>query len=356
MQRLERQLRKDVQVLCPAGGRYIGTPEHDRAREFITRRLQEIGVQPYAGSYEHRYKFDGHVMTNIAGVIYAHQPTGPPVLLGAHYDSVIPAPCADDNAAAVAVTLAAAEALLKYKLERDVIIAIFDAEEPPYYLSEGMGSVRFYEDHLAGRDVEGAIIMDLVGHDVLVPDSYIEGLGWIEEIAKDLPRQNGHDIVFPRLRSMLFMTGAESHAGLPGVVEHTRVPHGLRIVPTLNRYIGDMSDHAVLRKHEVPYLFLSCGRWPYYHSEADTPEKLNYRKMARIAEYLVRLTRGLCSAGLPATGAAPSFDHTVDFEIQHLKRAAGAFFPVMANYLGVKRLTTREDIDSLVRTLLSFGL
>jgi hypothetical protein len=31
-----------------------------------------------------------------------------------------------------------------------------------------------------------------------------------------------------------------------------------------------MSDHGIFRENGVPYLFLSCGRWPHYHRDTDT--------------------------------------------------------------------------------------
>lgn len=53
----------------------------------------------------------------------------------------------------------------------------------------------------------------------------------------------------------------------------------------MNEYVGDLSDHCIFRANGVPYLFLSCGRWRHYHAQTDTPEKLNYRKMARLTRY-----------------------------------------------------------------------
>jgi len=44
------------------------------------------------------------------------------------------------------------------------------------------------------------------------------------------------------------------------VLEAAGVAKGLKLVPTLNRHIGDMSDHGVFRENGVPYFFLSCGR------------------------------------------------------------------------------------------------
>jgi len=130
----------------------------------------------------------------------------------------------------------------------------------------------------------------------------------------------------------------------------------LRILPTLNRYIGDMSDHGVFRMNGIPYLFLSCGRWPYYHMPTDTPEKLNYSKMARITKYLVRLTKSLSNTNLPSVSCSDGEDLTIDFEIRSFKKACGPLFPLVLKYLGIKKISTREDIDSLVSLILSTGL
>jgi len=65
-----------------------------------------------------------------------------PVLLGAHYDTCDSLPGADDNAAAVPVLLEVAAQMADETLERSVILAFFDAEEPPHFLS------------LAGQDAE----------------------------------------------------------------------------------------------------------------------------------------------------------------------------------------------------------
>ena len=64
--------------------------------------------------------------------------------------------------------LSVAEQLKDMDLELEIILAFFDGEDPPNFIGHGMGSIRFYEDHLKG-DIHCAIIMDLIGHDVPVP-------------------------------------------------------------------------------------------------------------------------------------------------------------------------------------------
>jgi hypothetical protein len=317
--------------------------------------MKELELSPYKGeSYELPYTWDGEDFVNLIGVIRGSVPSAKPVLIGAHYDSVIAAPCADDNASAVAIALSAAEILRTNSRERDVIIAIFDAEEPWQFQSPSMGSIRFYEDHLADAGVHAALIMDLMGHDVVVPVEYLDSLGWLGRLGRLFPKVGSEDVALPGVRDLVFVTGAESHPALAQMVESVRVPRRLRLIATLNEYVGDMSDHGVFRVNGVPYLFLSCGRWRHYHAETDTPEKLNYAKMERMMRYLVALTEAVATEELLPHNGDPV--DTAAFEIRHIRKACGLLFPLVLRLLGAKRLQTRSDIDEITARLLSTGL
>lgn len=354
MPRLAQTLKNDVAAIALPEGRVVGSPGHAKARRYLLGRMQELGLEAYQGhSFELPYTWNGEEFVNLAGVIPGASPAAKPILIGAHYDSVIPAPCADDNAAAVAIALAAAEMLSKKKLQRDVVIAIFDAEEPWHFQEPSMGSIRFYHDHLRERVPHAAVIMDLVGHDVLVPAEMLRGFPWLRWPAKLLPRI-GDDLAIPGVRDLLFMTGAESHPDLADVVDSVRVPRRVRLIATLNQYVGDMSDHGVFRAHGVPYLFLSCGRWRHYHAESDTPEKLNYAKMARITRYLAAVAKALAATDLePHEGASVD---TAEFEIRRIRKACGPAFGLVMKWLGMEKLETRADISSLAGKLLGMGL
>ena len=141
----------DTRELALPEGRRVGQPGHTVARKYLAGRLKEIGLEPFSGnSFELPFSGKGQSFCNLAARLPGRSPDLAPVLIGAHYDSVIDAPCADDNATAVAVVLAAAEHFAGIKLERDLIIVLFDSEEPPYFQTPLMGSTRFYEDHCAG--------------------------------------------------------------------------------------------------------------------------------------------------------------------------------------------------------------
>ncbi len=314
----------------------VGTTGHDQARRYLLDRMDAIGLRPFTGdSFALRYQVQGQDFCNLVGVVPGADPSKPPLLIGAHYDSVIPAPCADDNAAAVAIALGAAVQLITTPTARTVVIALFDAEEPPYYHSPSMGSIRFYEDQRAGQAISAAVIMDLVGHDVPVPIS-------------------GASLVIPTLPKLVFVTGAESHPALASIVEAAagRV-EDLPMIAALNDYVGDVSDHHIFRINDVPYLFLSCGRWEHYHMPSDTPDKLNYGKMARILECLVHLVRAMCDREL--TKATPT--DTVGLEIKLIEAAIGPLgLPLLKQAVGLDKFETREDLDQFANALMSAGL
>ncbi len=356
MARLAGKLKRDVAAIALPEGRMIGSAGHEKARRYLLGRMEELGLEPYEGnSLELPYSWDGEEFVNLVGVVPGALPSARPIIIGAHYDSVIPAQSADDNAAAVAIALAGAEMLRKRGLRRDVVIAIFDAEEPRHFLQPSMGSIRFYHDHARERGVHAALIMDMMGHDVVVPAEMLDMVPWLGRLGQLLlPRVGKEDVVIPGIRDLFFMSGAESHPDLASAVDSLRVPRRLRLIAAPNKYVGDVSDHSVFRTNGVPYLFFSCGRWRHYHAETDTPEKLNYAKMARMTHYLVAVAEALA-----ATELAPHADGPVDtaeFEIRRIKRACGVAFPYVLQFLGVERLETREDISKLAMKLLGMGI
>jgi hypothetical protein len=355
---LVSKLRTDTEAICLPNGRKVGSAGHEKASDYLANRLNEIGCVPHAGdSFKLPYEYGGTSFCNIVGVVRGRKPRLAPLLVGAHYDSVIAAPCADDNAAAVAIALAAGEhAVATGALERDLIIAIFDAEEPPYFLGQAMGSVRFWHDQRGDRPIHAAIIMDLVGHDVSIHGSMLGMIPGIGGILAKLPFLADRDISLPFLHPLLFITGTESHPELAEALDETGPLGGLKLVPTLNSYIGDMSDHGVFRQHGVPYFFLSCGHWAHYHQPTDTPDRLNYRKMAGITRQVNALLRSLDGKPLHRPGQQERICDTLEIEIRHLRQSFGPFLPLFLKRAGLTDVTTRKHVDRVVESLLSLGL
>jgi len=315
------RLGEDVSELVVPGGRLVGSAGHTEAREYLLRRLKEVGLEGYPGDgYESQYEMLGASVVNVLARLPGTNPDLAPIMLVAHYDTCGPYPGADDNAAAIAILLEAVEPLRARNLERSIVFAFFDAEEPPFYLTPAMGSIYFYTHQRTGP-IHCTMVLDLCGHDIAVTG----------------------------LEDLLFVTGMESDPELAEVVKACEPTSGLRTIPTLNRYIGDLSDHHVFRVNRRPYLFLSCGRWPHYHQPSDTPEKLNYAKMAAIVAYVDSLAAEASQHEF--VGPFEGYD-TIDTELYFLRQTVGPFLEA----LGFEP-RSREDLDVMVQFMTTqFGL
>ena len=312
-------IESDVNALVTDSGRFTGSQGHTEAKQYLIDRLSTLSVEPYKGEgFEIGYHASGQDYSNVVAIIEGKDPDLAPVLLGAHYDAVEGTPGADDNAAAVAILLDIAGKLEPHTFRRSVIFAFFDAEEPPNFLSTSMGSIRFFEDQRED-DIHCAIIMDLVGHDV--------------------PMQGFEDLVF--------VTGMESHPGLADTIESVLPFDGIRVLPLLNEYVGDLSDHHIFRVNEVPYLFLSCGIWAHYHRDTDTPDKLNYSKAGTISELVASLAEDISSRSL--VSPLDGYD-TSEIEARYINETLAAMLPPGG-------ISGRNQIDQLVRTITDqFGI
>jgi len=340
-------LRADVDNIAIPEGRVVGSRGHTKVKEFLAERLIQIGCLPYSGaSFELSYNAGNKGFTNLIGVIPGTHPELPPILIGAHYDSVIAAPCADDNAAAVAICLSVGESLATYEgFERDVIIALFDAEEPPYFSTSRMGSQTFVKKQMDKRGVHAAIIMDLVGHDISIHPKSMGG------VAAKIPIVGDMDIKVPRFHNLVFMTGCESHEDLQGMFDscHLDDDNDLKVLPVRNEHVGDMSDHGAFRTNSIPYLFLSCGRWAHYHQKTDTPDRLNYEKMADIADLVECLCNSLCEVELKPSKQEAD---TTYLEALYMESVLGpATYRYLAKQIGSTKITTREELDAVATWL-----
>jgi len=168
------------------------------------------------------------------------------VLIGAHYDGQGTGfPSASDNAAGVAVVLEVARELKSKSLPVSIVAIVFDAEE------EGLIGSRYYTDHpLYPLDkAQAAIVLDTMGRTFI-----------------DLPTWT------------MFVLGAENSSELAGLVQKRSGPEMLVVGSDL---IGPRSDFAPFALKHVPYLFFSHATHRDYHGPGDTPDRVNYAKLAQ---------------------------------------------------------------------------
>lgn len=267
-------MRPLVEALCSAecGGRAPGTAGGVRARRLVVDALREAGLDP--GEQPIPRSGGANVLATIPGADLDRW-----VLVAAHYDHLGTLggqvyAGADDNAAAVAILVETARGLAADRPDgRGVIIASFDAEEPPWFLTEGMGSEHFARDPIVPFDrIDMMVCMDLVGH----------ALG-----AEGLPGE---------VRDTVFALGAERSHGTDQLVDSiASVEPGVIVRRVDAQIVPPMSDYAAFWDRERPFLFLTGARSRRYHTPEDRPEHLAWDKMAATARWLERFVRASCA-------------------------------------------------------------
>jgi Zn-dependent M28 family amino/carboxypeptidase len=258
-------MRELVEQLCSdrCAGRRPGTRGSLFARALIRDALRDAGLDP------HEQRVEGcngaNILARIPGDSAGY------VLLGAHFDHLGTDGRhiyrgADDNAAAVAVVVEVARALAAERTGRGVIIAAFDGEEAPYFMTRGMGSRDFL--HTTRDRIDFMVCMDLVGH----------RFGPVE-----VPEEVGASI---------FALGSETSPGTFELVQSLkRRESGVIIRPADAEIVPPLSDYEAYWEARIPFLFLSAGRSRVYHTPEDTPDRLDFRKLAATARWLTHFVR-----------------------------------------------------------------
>jgi Zn-dependent M28 family amino/carboxypeptidase len=252
------------------------------AADFISRRLASFGydlnTQPYPVEE-----------LTVRNIIAERRGTDQPdrvIVIGAHYDTVVGSPGADDNASGVAVLLELARLHAETHFRKTVRFVAFTLEEPPFFRSRHMGS-RIYARFLKERGdrIEAMLCLESVGYYSQEPES-----------------QSFPSLVFwlrwryPTTGNFITIVGNDDSQPLQTLVRDALTTHMNLPVET---YAGpwwipgvDWSDHGSFWNEGYPALMVTDTapfRNPHYHRLTDLPNTLNYRAMSE-------LVRGLAGA------------------------------------------------------------
>ena len=191
-----------------------------------------------------------------------------PLLIGAHYDTVMASPGADDNASALAVLLEVADQLRYTGVTRPVWLAAFCLEE------QGLLGSRAFALHLkqAGQPLYGAIVLECVGY--------------VSHEAGSQGTPPGVPITVPTVGNFLGIIGNEASRDLIAAVERSArsaapaMPTLALAVPGRGEALPDVrrSDHAAFWDEGYPAVMLTDTanfRNPHYHLPSDTLDTLD---------------------------------------------------------------------------------
>jgi Zn-dependent M28 family amino/carboxypeptidase len=280
-------LRKHVQALAQAiGGRNAVRYQNlCKSADYIEEQLSALGYAPARQTYE----ADGQTFTNIEAELGSHK-AGAVVVVGAHYDTAAGLPGANDNASGVAATLELARQFAGKPQARRTRWVFFANEEPPYFQTPAMGSY-VYAGRCRKQNVEIAAMLSLetIGYYSEKPGSQTYPVG----LHPGYPDRGNFLGFVADLRSALLLQRT-----LKAFRQGTSLPAQGAAAPSSIPGVG-WSDHwsfwqfgyrALMVTDTAPY------RYPYYHTAEDTPDKLDYDRMARAITGLAAVIRELSSS------------------------------------------------------------
>lgn len=259
-----------------------------RAADYVEGDLRRAGYAPRSQEYVVGTEGVSNVRTrNVEAVVPADRAGAPVLIVGAHYDSAPGTPGADDNASGVAALLELARRFRGKGGDVELRFVAFSTEEPPFFGTAEMGSAR-YAAALAGekRQAIGMISLEMLGYysEQHRSQFYPPPLGLL------YPSRGDYIGMVANWSSRRFLValkrGFAPPRGTPLVA--AALP---RIIPEIN-----LSDQLYFWKRGWPAVMVTDTaflRNPHYHQKTDTPEKLDYERMADVVDGLEAALRQL---------------------------------------------------------------
>lgn len=277
----ESALRRHVEQLAEKiGERNTRHPlELEKAAQYIESEMKALG---YAGE-RGTFAADGQQVANLIFEVPGASKPKEIVIVGAHYDSVIGTPGANDNGSGVAALLELAREARGKRFGRTVRYVFFVNEEPPFFQGEEMGSV-VYAKHCRKQndDIVAMYSLETIGYYSNKPNSqhYPSGLG-------SAYPDRGNFISFVANES----SSALLRESIATFRNSTKFPSVGAAVPESLPGAG-WSDHWSFWREGYPGIMLTDTapfRYAHYHLATDTPEKIDYDAMTRVVSGISRI-------------------------------------------------------------------
>ena len=254
--------------------------------DYIEKAFQAIGYRVVSQNYV----VHGKTVRNLEAALPGTSPSGEIVVIGAHYDSVAGSPGANDNATGVAALLEIARLLAQEKPARSVRFVAFVNEEPPFFYTLEMGS-RVYARRARerGEKIVAMFSLETIGYyadakgsqhyPILFSPFYPDTANFIAFVGNLASR----DLVQACVASF------RSRAAFPS--EGIAAPGWMGGV--------HWSDHWSFWQEGYPAIMVTdtaLYRYEHYHAKTDTPDKIDYERLARVAAGLAVVTRDLAAS------------------------------------------------------------
>ena len=246
-------------------GRGTGYPGDLKASEFIVNYFKTWDIKGAYGTDNYLQKFSVNVgrkySYNVVGYLEGQDVNykNEVIVIGAHYDHLGKSGSkiyygADDNASGTAglMEIAKAFASIKEGLKRTLVFIAFSGEELGLIGSKYQVQNPFFKLD----DTKYMINLDMIGY----------------------------------LRNKkLYFLGGGMYSFMENLIKEISANYADEITPYITSTPGSGSDHVSYSNKGIPTLFLHTGLHSYYHTTADTPDKINYEGLETTVKVAIEI-------------------------------------------------------------------
>lgn len=270
---LEERLKNHVKKLSyDIGERSIFMYEKlNEAALYITNEFKSYGYKVEFHAYQLYGKKTENIIAEKRGDIKPDEI----IIVGAHYDTCFN-PGADDNASGIAGLLELARIFSDKPTACTIRFIAFANEEPPFFKTEDMGSFQYIrESKKKNEKIRGAVILEMIGFysGRLFSQRYPPLFGFF------YPNRANFIAVISNFHSRKLAGQIKK-----GFREGIKFP--IESVSTFDFIPGvDFSDNWSFWKNKIPAVMITDTafyRYPHYHSDQDTYEKLDYKSISEV--------------------------------------------------------------------------
>jgi hypothetical protein len=280
---LQTHLQSDVETLASKIGRRNASNYQNliAAKDFLDRELTHAGYTVR----EQKYTIDGKTFSNLEVEIPGSSLADQILVIGGHYDTAFTSPGANDNGTGAAAVLALAREFVGTKPLRTLRFIEFTNEESPFFGTKNMGSlVSAQTAKERGDKIVGMFSLETLGYFTDKPNtqkyppplSFLypnQGnfVGFVSDI-------NSRELLRNTMRSFRAQAKFPSEgAALPSTIEG----------------VG-WSDHWSFWQQGYQAVMITdtaTFRYPHYHTDNDTVDKIDFEKLARVTDGISKVIR-----------------------------------------------------------------
>ena len=224
---------------------------------------------------------------NLSVEIPGTEKSGEIILLGAHYDSVVGSPGANDNGSAVASLLEISRLFSHKPQNKTVRLVAFTNEEPPFFRGKWMGSQVYAQRCRTQKEKILAMVS-------------LETIGYYSDVPKSQRYPPPLNFFYPDKGNFLGVVGNIQSRKLvktftqyfmEGINFPVESVAAFGFIPGI-----EWSDHSSFWRYNYPAIMVTDTapyRYPYYHTAEDTPDKIDYPSLARVTYGIFYATQRL---------------------------------------------------------------